>query len=198
SFRSTTMTTWLVGRRIGAGRPCAAARQRFSRGPSFTNASFTYRSSTSTGSPTSCAFMRAFATADRSVLSMASAARFFENWSRAYASPTLRPRIRSMTSRILRGLCRTYLLIARASMFALLGLGPLVRELAAVAPEEPRRRELAELVADHVFRDVHGNELVPVVHRERVPNEFRGDRRCTRPGLDDPLLAPGVHLPDLL
>src|SRR5690606_15619342 len=99
---------------------------------------------------------------------MLSAARFFVYWSSAYASPTLRPRMRSMTSRILRGLCRTYLLIARASMIRrLLGLGPLVRKLAAVPTEEPRRRELAQLVADHVLRDVHGDELVAVVHRQR-------------------------------
>src|SRR5690606_37779915 len=152
----------------------------------------------STGSPTSTAYVRAFYSADRSVLSMLSAALFFDIWSKAYASPTLRPRMRSMTSRILRGLCRTYLLIARASMIRLLGLGPLVRELAAVPPEEPRRRELAQLVPDHVLRDVHGNELVAVVHRERVPDEVRGHRRRARPGLDDPLLAPAVHLPDLL
>src|SRR5690606_27050852 len=152
----------------------------------------------STGSPTSTAYVRAFYSADRSVLSMLSAALFFDIWSKAYASPTLRPRMRSMTSRILRGLCRTYLLIARASMIRLLGLGPLVRELAAVPPEEPRRRELAQLVPDHVLRDVHGDELVAVVHRQRVPDEFRGHRRRARPGLDDPLLAPAVHHPDLL
>src|SRR5690606_39203625 len=36
SFRSTTTTTWLVGRRIEAGLPIAAARHRFSSGPSLT------------------------------------------------------------------------------------------------------------------------------------------------------------------
>jgi len=44
------------------------------------------------------------ATADRSVLSIAFAAFFFVYWRMLYASPTLRPRIRSITSRIFRGL----------------------------------------------------------------------------------------------
>src|SRR5690606_16375847 len=69
SFRSTTTTTWLVGRRIGAARPIAAARHRLSSGPAFTYASLTYRSSTSTNSPAFSAFALAFATAERNVLS---------------------------------------------------------------------------------------------------------------------------------
>src|SRR5690606_493772 len=56
SFRSTTMTTCAVGRFSGAARPCAAARQRLSRGPSLMYASLTNRSSTSTKSPAVSAF----------------------------------------------------------------------------------------------------------------------------------------------
>jgi hypothetical protein len=50
----------------------------------------------------------------------------------------------------------------RSDLRGLLGLGGVTLELA-------RRRELAELVADHVLGDVHRDELPPVVHRDRVP-----------------------------
>src|SRR5690606_20814083 len=102
-----------------------------------------------------------------------SAAFFFENCRIACASPTGLPRIRSTTSRILRGLCRLYLLMALASMAPLPGLRLLVRELAAMAPEQTRRRKLTELVPDHVLRHVDRHELVAVVHCERVAHELR-------------------------
>jgi hypothetical protein len=55
-----------------------------------------------------------------------------------------------------------------------------------VAGEGPRRREFAELVADHVL--VHGDRdvLVAVVDAERQADELRQDGRATRPGLDRP------------
>src|SRR6266704_3005192 len=56
--------------------------------------------------------------------------------------------------------------------------------LAAVAFEDPRRRELAELVSDHVFLHEHLDELVPVVDLERVPDEFGDDRARATPGLE--------------
>ena len=52
-------------------------------------------------------------------------------------------------------------------------LGPLVGKLSTVTPEQARGGELSELVAHHVFRDVHGNKLVAVVHRYRMPDEVR-------------------------
>src|SRR5512143_1310613 len=120
------------------------------------------------------------------------------------ASSTVFPRIRSITSLIFRGEEPMYRLIARASMC------PCSRksrfELArglflphpGMPPENPRRRELPELVPDHPLVDVHRDELVAVVNRERVPDKVRRDRRRARPGLDDLLLVRPVELRDFL
>src|SRR5438445_4020877 len=64
------------------------------------------------------------------------------------------------------------------------GLGFLLgrRSLGTVAPEQPRRRELAQLVPHHVLRHVHRDELVPVVHREGVADEIGRDGAAPRPG----------------
>jgi hypothetical protein len=67
-----------------------------------------------------------------------------------------------------------------------------------VALEQPRWRELAELVADHVFGQVDGNELLPVVDRNGVPDHFGYDGRPARPRLDDALLALTIHRLDFL
>src|SRR5687767_5846216 len=69
--------------------------------------------------------------------------------------------------------------------------------LARVAAERSRRGELAELVPDHVFLHEHLQELVPVVHFERVPDELRDDRARAGPGLDGLLGAVLVQLRDL-
>jgi hypothetical protein len=45
-------------------------------------------------------------------------------------------------------------------------------------------------VADHLFGDVHLDEVPAVVHEERMPDELRRDRRTAGPRLDR-LLAPG-------
>src|SRR5690606_1576968 len=58
-----------------------------------------------------------------------------------------------------------------------------------VTAERPRRRELSELVADHVLGDEHGHELAPVVDVERKADHLGDDRGATRPGLDDPAVA---------
>src|SRR4029077_21112190 len=60
--------------------------------------------------------------------------------------------------------------------------------VAGVTVERPRRRELAQLVSDHVLRDEDWDELSTVVHRERQPDGVRRDCAPTGPGLDD-LLA---------
>src|SRR5215470_15830431 len=70
--------------------------------------------------------------------------------------------------------------------------------LAAVALEDPRRREFAELVPDHVLGHVHRNELAAVVDGDRVADHVRNDRRAPRPGLDDLLLAGRVERGHLL
>ena len=58
--------------------------------------------------------------------------------------------------------------------------------LPGVPAEQPRGRELAELVADHVLGHVHRDELVPVVHGERVAHEVR---RCTVLARDQVLIT---------
>jgi len=50
--------------------------------------------------------------------------------------------------------------------------------------ERARWRKFTELVPDHVFRDVNGEELFPVVNVEIEPNEVRRNRRTTRPSFD--------------
>jgi hypothetical protein len=64
--------------------------------------------------------------------------------------------------------------------------------------EQPGRRELAELVPDHVLGDVHRDELPAVVHGQRVADHLGHDRGPPRPGLDDLPLGPAVHHLDLL
>src|SRR5579862_465540 len=53
-----------------------------------------------------------------------------------------------------------------------------------MAVEIPGRRELAELMADHVLGHQHRQELVAVVNAEGKTHELRQDRRAPRPGLD--------------
>src|SRR5688572_4746719 len=74
----------------------------------------------------------------------------------------------------------------------------LVGQLAAMTAEQTRRRKLTELVTNHVFRDIHGNELVAVVHSQRVTNELGRDGGRTRPRLEDFLLASRVHVANLV
>src|SRR5207248_2747761 len=62
-----------------------------------------------------------------------------------------------------------------------------------VAAERPRRRELAQLVPDHLLRDEHGHVLAAVVNGDRVPDHLGEDRRGARPGADHRLLARLVH-----
>src|SRR5687767_4075694 len=69
--------------------------------------------------------------------------------------------------------------------------------LTRVAAERSRRGELAELVPDHVLLHEDLEELVPVVHFERVPDELRDDRARAGPGLDGLLRAILVELGDL-
>src|SRR5262249_41567167 len=59
-----------------------------------------------------------------------------------------------------------------------------------MAVERTRRRELAELVADHFLGDDHRDVLLPVIDAEGQPNELRQDRRAPRPDADH-LVASG-------
>ena len=66
-------------------------------------------------------------------------------------------------------------------------------DLAAVAAEGARRGELAQPVADHVFRHEHFQVHLAVVNHERVADELRHDRAGPGPGLDRLLRADRVH-----
>src|SRR6266480_1596469 len=86
------------------------------------------------------------------------------------------------------------LLNLRRSGFAFL----LRRAARVVAAEQPSVGELAELVAHHVLGHVDRNELVDVVHGERVPDEVGRDGAAPRPGLEDLLLVLVVQGRELL
>src|SRR5512146_1447829 len=59
--------------------------------------------------------------------------------------------------------------------------------------EGPRRRELAELVTDHLLGDEDRHVLAAVVDGDRVADHLGEDRRGARPGADHVLLARLVH-----
>src|SRR5262249_45871090 len=65
------------------------------------------------------------------------------------------------------------------------GPAPLLLPLAAaVSLEDPGRRELAELVTDHVLDDEQPHERPAVVDEEGVADELGDDRTVARPRLD--------------
>src|SRR3954467_13052484 len=66
-------------------------------------------------------------------------------------------------------------------LLILLPLGLLVGRMPVVGEG---RCELAELVADHLFRDDNRDMLVAVVDTERQADELRHDGRAARPHLD--------------
>src|SRR5262245_37264446 len=68
---------------------------------------------------------------------------------------------------------------------------------AAVSLEDPRRRELAELVADHVLGHEQLDEDPPVVDQEGVADEVRHDGTVARPGLDRLLVSAALLALDL-
>src|SRR5581483_11958916 len=65
--------------------------------------------------------------------------------------------------------------------------------VARVTTEVARRRELTELVSDHLLRDEHRHVLAAVVDRDRVPDHLREDRARARPRAHHLLRAGGVH-----
>ncbi|KGB25959.1 hypothetical protein ApDm4_0901 [Acetobacter pomorum] len=46
------------------------------------------------------------------------------------------------------------------------------------------RRKFAELMSDHVFRNLYGQKLLTVINTERQTDELRKNCRTTRPDLD--------------
>ena len=108
------------------------------------------------------------------------------------ASSARRPRIRSANGRIFRGDMSAYRCFALYSIGLSITLAAGVRSrrrgrgfllAAAVALEGPRRRELAELVADHVLGHEHLMNCLPLWTRN-VGRRIGHDRAVARPGLD--------------
>jgi hypothetical protein len=58
-----------------------------------------------------------------------------------------------------------------------------------MALEGAGQGKLAELVADHVFRDVHRNVLLAVMHGNGQADEIRQNGGASRPGLDRTLVV---------
>src|SRR5687768_7129175 len=107
------------------------------------------------------------------------------------------PRTESTMRRTLRGAMRMPRACAKTSTALPLDSGrALDRLAAAMAAEMARRRELAQLVADHVLGDVDGHVAPAVVHRDRVADHLREDGRGARPRLEHALFAAAVHLLD--
>src|SRR3569832_688360 len=130
--------------------------------------------SSSISAPSLCS---AFAIADSTTFFTIHAAFFGENVRTFSALSTGKPRIWSATRRVFCAEMRAPRRIAFTSIMSPLFLSLLV---GCMTLERTGQCELAKLVADHVFRDVHRNVLTAVVNGDRQPDEVREDRRATR------------------
>ena len=50
--------------------------------------------------------------------------------------------------------------------------------------ELARRGKFTKTITDHLFRNPDLDEDLAVVDRKNMPDHFRGDLRCARPGFD--------------
>src|SRR5258705_1065864 len=163
-----------------------------------------------------------FAIADSRTLLTSRAMLLRDNLRSASAVETFLPRIRPATRLSFCGLTRSMRATALASFsgsvrswaFLLMGSASRCRRrrggcgrggwrartgaafrlaVRRMAVEHARRRELAELVADHLLGDQHGNVLLPVVDAERQPDEVRQDGRAAAPDPDHLVPAGGAR-----
>src|SRR3954454_13354477 len=108
----------------------------------------------------------------------------------------------SVTRRILRGGCPTFLATARVCIVLssprLAHRGRALGATARMSAEVARRRELAQLVPDHVLADVDGDVLLAVMHANRQPDHQLQDGGRARPRLDHTLVAATRHARRLL
>src|SRR6266700_6556316 len=144
----------------------------------------------------------ALAIADCRHLRTSRAMRLRENSRSASAAATFLPRIsvatrlsfcgeiRSIRATALASLSPRLRPRARLLMAKSLASDALCLAVGRVAVKRPRRRELAELVADHLFGDQHRNVFLSVVDPERQADELRQYGRTPAPHLDD-LVAAG-------
>src|SRR4051812_14724189 len=63
-----------------------------------------------------------------------------------------------------------------------------------VTAEEPGRGQFAQAMADHFFIYKNRQELMAIMDRDRMTDEFRCDHAAARPGLDNLFIAAAVHL----
>ncbi len=61
--------------------------------------------------------------------------------------------------------------------------------LTCVAAEYTGGSKFAELVTDHVFGNIYGDEFVAIMNGDRQTYEIRGDHRCAGPSFDSGLFA---------
>src|SRR5271165_2848420 len=163
--------------RRGIALPFAPALKRLRTGPFSTTALFTVSESDAR-----LLLFSAFAIALLSVLTIRRADLRGIRVRYSTASLAVRPWMVRATSRTFLGDMRALRVSAWTSMVRV--SSDLLARHPAVRLEDARRGELAELVADHVLRDVHGDEQLAVVDVEGVADEIRRDRRAARPRLD--------------
>src|SRR6478735_6347575 len=178
-------------------RPRPRGWKRFSTSALPTNASATISSSTSRSW-----LFSALAIADSKHFFTSVAIRFCENCRSASAIATFLPRMswarrlsfcgdtRSMRATALASVSGRSLSRARLPMLVSLARRrrrsrrTLRLAVGGVAVERAGRRELAELMPDHLLGDVHRDMLLAVVDAERQADELRQDRRAAAPDLD--------------
>src|SRR4028118_1002442 len=126
-----------------------------------------------------------------STLRTCTAMRLRETSRSASATEAFLPRMRPATRFSFCGLTRSIRRTAWASLsfstrsrLGLPILSPLCLFVGRVPVVDPRRRELAELVADHVLGHGHRDVLMAVINAEREADELRQDRRAAAPDLD--------------
>src|SRR5919199_1776623 len=183
----TTMVRFANGFMMRAPRPRARAWKRFKTSALPTCASLTTRSSTSR-----LWLFSALEMALSRHLRTSRAMRLRENSRSASAVATFLPRMSCATKLSFCGLTRSMRATALASLSGSargvaalpILLGPLRLPVRRVTMEGARRRELSELVADHLLGHVDRDVLLAVVDAEGQPNELRQDRRATAPDLD--------------
>src|SRR5207302_10432171 len=82
---------------------------------------------------------------------------------------------------------------ARSSRSACQARSPLQRHLDCVTFKCTRGRELAEFVPDHLFGDIHRDELLAVMYGYGVAYHLGNNRRPARPRLHHLLFVPRVE-----
>ena len=58
-----------------------------------------------------------------------------------------------------------------------------------MATERASRRKFTQLVSDHILGNVHGNELISVMHSNSLTHKIRRNHRSSRPSLYRNLLV---------